>query len=318
MRKLQNQTKLAGPGSAESRPGEYWQAHICDALPGLNIDWLQADPIQARVNARRFANVGIVEIEDPPIHVARKIQPGSVDHGYKLALHLTGHGRYQYSGRELFQGPGDLVLLDAEIPFEVVHPAGTHVLIWELSRKELAWLLSRPAGCRLIRGCEGTGAVLGRYMQMLAKEAEHLTATEQQNLHTHLCTLVALALGSQPAVTEGNRRTACRAAQRQRIFAYVETHLCDPRLTAERAARDLAISRRWLHALLDASGDGFSARVTRRRLEKSCKLLHDPANDHLSIAEVAFLVGFNDVSTFHRRFRHYRGMTPGELRRLRS
>jgi AraC family transcriptional activator of tynA and feaB len=308
----------AGRGPAGLQPGEYWRARICDALPGLSIDWLEDGPIRAQVNSWRFADAGIVEIADPPIQVARRIHPGSMDHGYKLALHLAGHGCYRYSGNEFFQMPGDLVLLDTEISFEVVHPAGAHVLIWELSRKELAWLLARPEGCRLIRGCDGMGAVLGSYMKMLTNETERLTDTAQRNLHTHLCTLVALALGSAPAVPAEKHRTARRAVQCQRILAYIEAHLCDPHVTAERAARDLAMSRRWLHALLDANGEGFSARVTRRRLEESCKLLHDPACDHLSIAEIAFLVGFNDVSTFHRRFRHYSGMTPNQLRHLRS
>lgn len=314
MRKSPGQTEQAARKSFEAQSGNYWRARICDALPGLSIDWLEEGPIQAQVKARRFADAGIVEIEDPPIQVARRVRSGSSDRGYKLALHLAGHGRYRYSDNEFLQAPGDLVLLDTEISFEVVHPAGAHVLIWELSRKELASLLLRPEGCRLIRGCEGMGPILGGYMQMLAKETERLPVTAQHNLHMHLCTLVALALGATPALAEEAQRTSRRALQRQRIFAYIETHLCDPRVTAGRAANDMTMSRRWLHALLDENGEGFSARVARRRLEESCKLLHAAEYNDLPIADIAFQVGFNDVSTFHRRFRRHYGMTPGELR----
>lgn len=319
MRNLSSRTKRAGQGDVGLASRNYWRARICDVLPGLSIDWVEDEPIRAHVSAWRFAGAGIVEIEDPPIQVARKVQPGSADHGYKLALHLAGHGHYRYAGNEFFQAPGDLVLLDTEIPFEVVHPAGAHVLIWGLSRAELAPLLAIPDGGGLchIHGGEGVGAVLGSYMQTLAKQTERLTGAAQQNLNTHLCTLVALALGSAPAVTNETRRTARRAVQRQRILAYIESHLRNPRVTAERAAHDMAMSRRWLHAILDEGGEGFSARMIRRRLEESHKLLHNPAYDHLPIADVAFLVGFNDVSTFHRRFRRHYGMTPREMRRQR-
>lgn len=319
MDNLPGRTEYAERGAVGSASRDYWRTRICDALPGLSIDWLEDRPIQARVNARRFAGAGIVEIEDPPIQVSRRVEPGSLDHGYKLALHLAGHGHYRYAGQEMFQAPGDLILLDSEIPFEVVHPAGTHVLIWGLSRQELAPLLAVPDGGRLchIHGGEGMGAILGNYMQALARQTERLTATTQQSLHTHLCALVALALGSAPAVTKETCRTARRAVQRQRVFAYIETHLYDSRVTAERAANDMAISRRWLHVLLDENGEGFSERLVRRRLEESCKLLDDAEYDHLPIADIAFRMGFNDVSTFHRRFRRHYGMTPREMRQQR-
>jgi AraC-like DNA-binding protein len=46
--------------------------------------------------------------------------------------------------------------------------------------------------------------------------------------------------------------------------------------------------------------------------------LDDPAHDHLSIAAIAFLSGFNDLSTFNRRFRTHYGMSPRDARRVRA
>lgn len=274
--------------------------------------------MRARVNVWRFAGAGIVEIEDPPRQVVRRVQPGSLDHGYKLALHLAGRGRYRCSGYELFQAPGDLVLADTEAPFEVAHPAGTHVLIWELPRARLSPLLAATEGGRHrhISGDRGMGAMLGSYARMLARQADLLDAADQDILQRHLCTLVALALGPSPVAGE-SLRAAHRAVQRQRVLAYIETHLRDPRVTAERTAYELAMSPRWLHALLEGSGESFAARLTRRRLEESCRLLNNPSFDGLSIAEVAFVSGFSDLSTFHRQFRRNFDMTPGEMRRLR-
>lgn len=297
---------------------DYWRERICDALPGLNVDWLEDGPIRARLKARRFAEAEIVETIDPPLQVSRQMRPGEGDGGYKLVLHLAGHGRYRYAGHDRDQAPGDLVLLDTALPFEAVHPAGTHVLVWGLSREALAPMLERldHRGSWHIRGSEGIGAVLGGYVRTLTKEADRLSAAAQNDLQTHLCALVALALGS-PLVADQSRHMAQRAVQQQRILDYIETHLCNPLLTAERAAREMAMSRRWLHALLDESGESFSERLIRRRLEESQKLLCDRRHDRLSVAEIGFMAGFNDVSTFHRRFRRHYGVTPHNARRAR-
>jgi AraC-like DNA-binding protein len=300
---------------AEAASGDYWRERICCVLPDLSIDWLEKGPVEARLKARRFADAGIVETKAPPIKVGRAMRSAGREGGYKLVLHLAGHGHYRYAGEDRDQAPGDLVLLDPAFSFEAVHPAGAHVLIWELERAALAPLLrSTTHHPWHVRGCAGMGAVLGGYARLIAQESDRLSAAAQRDLETHLCTLVALALGS-PAVADESCRAARRSAQQRRVLAYIEMHLRDPLLTAERAADAMAISRRWLHGLLEESGESFSARLLRRRLEESRNLLSDRTQERLSIAEIGFTSGFNDVSTFHRRFRRYYGMTPREARR---
>lgn len=296
---------------------DYRRKRICGALPGLDVDWLEAGPSRANVSNRRFAGTDIVETTDPPTAVGRRAPPGAPDGGYKLVLHLAGGGYYRHPGGDLEQSPGDLMLLDTMRPFQAAYPNGAHVLVWGLPREALAPLVAGPHGGHAcgIPGDEGMGAVLGDYVRTLATRADQLSREEQRNLLTHLCTLVALTLGSTPGVGEP-RRAAYRTLQRQRILSYLETHLREPRLSAERAAHELGMSRRWLEVLLADGGESFSTRIANRRIEESRKLLRDPTLDHLSIAEIGFLVGFNDVSTFHRRFRRRYGITPRDTRSL--
>lgn len=306
----------AQPLSVESNSGDYWRDRICHALPGLTIDWLGERPVQARLKAWRFAEAEIVETAVSPLKVSRGGNSASCDGGYKLVLHLSGHGRYRYAGNDLDQGAGDLVLLDTAMPFCAEHPKGAHVLVWGLPREALAPLLAPSEWGRAwyVRECAGMGAVLSGYLRTLAKETGRLTALAQRDLQMHLGTLVALALRSS-AVDDQPRRMAQRAFQQQRIFNYIETRLYNPMITAERAAQEMAMSRRWLHALLEDGGESFSSRLVRRRLEEGQRLLCDSAHAHRSVAEIAFMVGFNDVSTFHRQFRRYYGVAPRDARR---
>ncbi|TVR95428.1 MAG: helix-turn-helix domain-containing protein [Rhodospirillales bacterium] len=54
------------------------------------------------------------------------------------------------------------------------------------------------------------------------------------------------------------------------------------------------------------------------RLRDSLERLRDPDFAEVSVAEIAYQCGFNDLSTFYRRFRSQFGMTPVAARRARD
>jgi AraC-like DNA-binding protein len=295
----------------------YWRHMIGTPYPGLAVDWLADRPIRARFASRAFADARVTEISNTPIRLTHTPQAGAAG-GYQLVLQLAGSGSYAHGGRDVIQVPGDLVLLDTALPFASIFADSLHVLVWDLPRPALAPLLADPdeAVARRVAGGHGLGALLASYVRTLAREADRLDAAAEPSLQLHLCTLAALALGATAGARE-QRAITYRAARRQQVLAYIDAHFRDGDLTAERAARALRMSRRWLHALLDEAEIGFAGRVARRRLEECRKLLDDPAHDYLSITEIALRAGYNDLSTFNRQFRARYAMTPREVRRAR-
>lgn len=85
--------------------------------------------------------------------------------------------------------------------------------------------------------------------------------------------------------------------------------------SAEAVARALHMSVRTLQRKLVATGTTFRdvADAVRRRLAE--EYLSDR---HVSTAEVAFLLGFSDQSSFTRAFRRWTGESPGRWRRHRA
>jgi AraC-like DNA-binding protein len=81
--------------------------------------------------------------------------------------------------------------------------------------------------------------------------------------------------------------------------------------TAVRIATRLKISVRTLNRLLAAEGTSFRDLLDAVRRELAIELL---AGDEASIAEVGFLLGFAELSSFHRAFRRWTGRTPAEFR----
>lgn len=76
-------------------------------------------------------------------------------------------------------------------------------------------------------------------------------------------------------------------------------------------ARRLGMSERTLHRRLAEHGQTFQSLVARSRREAAEALL---ADDRHSLAEVAFLTGFADQSSFQRAFKGWTGRTPMAFR----
>lgn len=81
--------------------------------------------------------------------------------------------------------------------------------------------------------------------------------------------------------------------------------------TAEEIARSLHMSVRTLHRSLQQEETTFRALLNQLRQEQAAKYL---ANTNISIAEVGFLLGFTELSSFYRAFKRWTGVTPAEFR----
>jgi len=81
---------------------------------------------------------------------------------------------------------------------------------------------------------------------------------------------------------------------------------------ASAAARDLGTSVRTLQRRLAAAGISYQEVLDQARCQAAERHLADAA---LSIAEVAWLIGYSEPSAFHRAFKRWRSVTPQAFRR---
>lgn len=80
----------------------------------------------------------------------------------------------------------------------------------------------------------------------------------------------------------------------------------------EGVAKRMTMTPRTLQRRLDAAGFRFSALVDDTRRDLAQRYLLDR---HLDLIDVAFLVGYSDLTAFHRAFRRWFGQTPLEYQR---
>jgi AraC-like DNA-binding protein len=103
--------------------------------------------------------------------------------------------------------------------------------------------------------------------------------------------------------------SASRIADRVRAVLQEELRGGEP--TAARLAERLKMSARSLNRLLAGEGTSYRELLEGLRRDLACRHL---ATNELSIGEVSFLLGFAELSSFHRAFKRWTGRTPAEFR----
>jgi AraC-like DNA-binding protein len=129
-----------------------------------------------------------------------------------------------------------------------------------------------------------------------------------------LLDLVVLALGASGDAADIARGRGLRAARATEIAAEIKANFAYAAFSAHQVALKLGLSPRYVQALMQETGLGFTARVMELRLQKARAMLSDPRHDRLRISEIALACGFNEVSYFNRCFRRRFGETPTQYR----
>jgi AraC-like DNA-binding protein len=101
---------------------------------------------------------------------------------------------------------------------------------------------------------------------------------------------------------------------RARLMAYLSSNLADSGLSPRTAAAALGMSERMLHALFAGSGTTCRRWIIEQRLIGASAALHEPEWAGSSVSEIAFRLGFSDLSHFSRRFKERFGCSPREFR----
>jgi AraC-like DNA-binding protein len=176
------------------------------------------------------------------------------------------------------------------------------------------WLM-----CPIRRGNEAL-QLFGHYSGSVLRGVLAVNAPSLQALTTaHFHDLVRLAFA--PGTRASSEVTTPRDRRKTRLDAIkadVDLGLARRDLTTDLMARLHGVTARHVQKLFEAEGTTFSQFVLERRLERARHLLGSHEHMTKSISEVAYEVGFGDLSYFNRCFRKRYGLTPSGLRRASS
>ena len=157
--------------------------------------------------------------------------------------------------------------------------------------------------------------LLDGYLRSLTSLREPLSSELASTIGIHLLDLVAATLGPTAEAANIVTDRGVKAARLRAILAEVARRFSDPDFDLDNVAGALGLSRRYVQKLLDeGTGKSFTEHIAGRRLERAFAMLTDPRHLRLGIIDIAFAVGFGDVSHFNRMFRRRFGETPSAVR----
>lgn len=143
----------------------------------------------------------------------------------------------------------------------------------------------------------------GRTALQVANETlDEAGAASDERLAAILDRHVNALLASRPAHPE---------SLSDRVLAALSDEMQDGTVSARSVARRFHMSERTLRRGLAEEDTSYRELLGRLRLERALALLYER---RCSIAEIAYLLGFSEVSAFHRAFKRLTGKTPADVR----
>jgi AraC family transcriptional regulator, positive regulator of tynA and feaB len=296
---------------------EFWHEHASKAAVPHEFDSRVGRSFNGSISMGKLGALDLSLIESDPCEVRRTndyIARATHD-DLLLNLQLAGGLVLHQDGRDAATQPNDLFLLDARRPFFVDVRHSIRVLLvkiprWELQGRlgDMSLLTARP-----INAGEPIAALAAGFLAMLPKRISAFDAMTGPKVAQHMLDLVALAFGRM-LQTGSIALSASRMTTLVRLKAMIEARLDDPGLRPAHAAEATGISVRYANALLGHEGTSLERFIMLRRLQHCRRALEDPSQAGRTISDIAYSLGFSDMSHFTRRFKAQFGFSPSTCR----
>ncbi|HJS90560.1 MAG TPA: AraC family transcriptional regulator [Steroidobacteraceae bacterium] len=279
---------------------------------GIRVEPSRGQPLQIDVTMIKLPALGLL--------AGRRsaLRSDFADGHDRLIFSLGSEALAKQFGREILLQPGDAIALSGMDAGSLTTLRTGPIATLEFPRGALVPRLADVGMCcgRRVPRSSPTLRVLWGYLNALHASSGLSELALQPLAVAHIYDLAALALGASREAEEMARGRGVRAARLQAIKADI-LGILHSKVSPSDVAAKHALSPRYLRMLFEAEGTSFTEFVREERLKKARSKLLSRRFDHLRISEIAYEVGFNDLSYFNRVFRHRYGQSPGELRERR-
>ena len=290
-----------------------WARTATHCFPGLTVDAMPADAPVGQIRSVPMGGGSLWSIVSAPVLVSYSPPHGADDSGasISLLLQLDGAMTVGQNHRACRLEAGEMCLVDERFGFHLQGEVNSHIVFLRMPRRAVLGRHPYLEHCTArTLDAEDPGAQLLR--DTLTRAVRTAPDLREEQRGSVLAAMVHL-LG---AATAPRGAEADEAPWRVRAaLAFIETHLGDADLTAERVAEAQGVSRRRLDQVLRrALGRSVTAQIWSRRLEQAAADLTDPRYSGRAVSQIAFANGFEDAAHFSRAFKGRFGRTPRDWR----
>lgn len=295
----------------------FWQDVICDTF--INLDCRSRSPngFSGAVYSQPFGDLQLSAMASHEIGLERTRSRVAQARDEYCLIVVQGRGQThaEQDGRTFLLEAGDLALFDSVRPYRAELKSGFHHFVLKIPREMLRQRLGRveTVTARRVPGGTGIGRIASAFIRDLPPGLDTLDEISADRVSATCVDLVAAALRS---VTESDAKaeSSTRFLHLLRAKTFIAENIHSGDLSRDMVARALGISPRYLSDLFAGEQASVARFIWLSRIERCKAALADPLQRHRSVSEIAYGVGFNDVSHFSRLFREQVGMTPRQYR----
>jgi AraC-like DNA-binding protein len=276
-----------------------------------------AGPFQAHIEAKMFAGIEVMRVRGSLINCTRGRCQIAADNDDRVMLTTSltsARGLTVQNGREAELDGGFVAVSLAEPAYLALSSPINHWIRIAMPSRPLIVRAPQVEDMMSRRLDDSRGALrlLFAYAAFALDNDDLGEGASGELAANHCNDLAALAFGAGDDEAEVASGRGLRAVRLGRVLGQIRRGYAAPDLSAERIGRELGLSERYVHRLLQESGHSFSERVLAIRLEAAREALRrDPSQ---RIADTAYAAGFSDLSYFNRCFRRRFDRTPRDAR----
>lgn len=288
----------------------FWNDVASRMITPVRVEPLGEGPFAASIARWRMRDC---EIMSPISSPARVFREGECEAGV-LNIQFQHRGRTinHTAGRTATLEEGDFLLYDPARPLWLSFEEPTQSIVLRLplaTVEERMPHLRQQAGVP-VSGRRGPGALFANFLRQAWSELERGEEGEwTQGLGDAIWPLLDMAYAEHRTCALVNRREE----RRRTLFEAVSRDLTDPDLDVHRLARRMSVSARYVQMLFAELGTTPRGYIQERRLELAARRLEREGHA-TTVTDVAYDVGFNDLSSFCRAFRRRFRTSPKNYR----
>lgn len=228
---------------------------------------------------------------------------------------IQGQMKIRHVGRDCTIKPGSFAVVVTDEEYSI-HMSDDLDAIWvRIPEHQLRpYVLSMDRSlCRPIDMSQGVGPLCrDMILSTLHNSANKLSPRSSALITQTLLGFLGEMTNFGMEDNSGSSSPHCRKIL-ARAYDYIEEQLGDEELNPDMVADAIGISRRYLSQLFAAEGTSVMRWVRTRRLEKCRSEFENAFSSRKPIQDIAYGLGFTNISSFNRAFKAQYGMSPREL-----